>query len=274
MSPRRSPRVASVYFGINYDFNNLDPGVKKGMCAPANSLEAPDANWPGDPSGLSGNSVGFGSPVIGNHLFPFYYFQVDDFSGGPPAVPFLCSGINPLGGYAAFLDDSAPAVTDDVTRFGCVKWYSDTGSNVCPIAPPTGACCLSSGTEALCQIVNSKNECDALSGTYQGDNTLCENHPCSACCYWFGSPALRYCVVTTETDCLTGTWSTQLEPDGFGHTVGSNWAWVPSSSTAGLVCTSDPSLAGTMWYCQDPRDVNPSSAVFVGKVEGALPIVL
>jgi len=267
--PEATPVVSVIYFGINFDSVNLDPSTKYGPCAPAGSLEAPDTGWPtGDPvAGISGNSLAFGTPMTGSTMFPFYYFKVDDFSGGAPAEPFLCSAINPTGNYAAFIDDAFPGVQDNITRFGCVKWYSDTGYNTCPVPPPTGACCVSSGDQALCQIVGSKNECDALLGTYQGDNTLCDK-PCSACCYWDGDPTLRYCVVTTEADCTTGSWSLNIIPDGWGHNVGSAWAYVPPDAAFGIVCATEPPPAQTTrWFCQDPRDYNATKPATWGQLK-------
>jgi hypothetical protein len=176
--PIASPRVSVIYFGINYDDVNLDPSVRKGMCAPAGSLEAPDSGWPGN---AAGNSVAFGTPKIGITLFPFYYFQVDDYSGGI-GNPFLCSGINPAGGDAAFVDDAFPGNTDNITNFGCVTWYG-VGQNHCPQPiVTTGACCFATGE---CSLYNAA-DCAALGGIYGGDDTTCvPTNPCAqpgACC--------------------------------------------------------------------------------------------
>lgn len=253
--PEASPRVASVYFGMD---QNLPVGFvdRQGFCGPAGSVEISDSGWP---SPEAGNSVGFGSPIAGDTLFRFYYFIVADETETGAS---FCSKINPTGGYASFYDDAFPPVQDNVTRFGCVKWY-EAGSNTCPVPPPTGACCLNT---AVCQIVGSKNECDALSGTYQGDNTACDT-PCSACCYWDSDPPIRNCIVTTYHDCSTGVWSAVIIPDGWGHNVGSSWAWVPADATTGAVCASEPSQAGTMWYCQDPRDADASAPSSWGRLK-------
>ncbi len=260
--PEATPAVAHIYFGLNFDAVNLDPSTKYGSCPPG-GVEVPDAGWPGgDPiPGISGNTVGFGTPVTGSTLFVFYYFKVDDFSGGPPAEPFLCSAVNPTGGYAKFYDDAFPPVEDAITRFGCVKWYADTGYNTCPVPPPTGACCLNT---ALCVIVGSKNECDGLSGVYQGDNTLCDK-PCSACCYWAGDPTLRTCVVTTDLDCTTGTWNA-IQVNVEGVIVGANWSGVKQDGS-GIECAPDPSSAGTKWWCQDPRDFNATKPATWGQLK-------
>ena len=252
-----TPRVASVYFGTDVDDINFDAGSNFGPCAPAGSTsQVPDDGWPYD----NGNSVAFRTPVVGNRLFAFYFFAVQNYDEDPAVPnPWWCATINPTGGYAAFFDDAFPPNQDGITRFGCVKFY-ESGSVTCPVPPPSGACCLTVAEEAVCQIVGSKNECDALDGTYQGDDTTCDA-PCSACCYWNGDPTLRYCVVTTADDCANGVWSQVIIPDGWGHNVGSAWAWVPSDATVGIACATEPPPAQTnRWFCQDPRDFNPPGA--------------
>lgn len=185
--PTAIPRVAVVYFGHNYDDSIatglLDITGKFGMCAPAGSLEAPDATWPADNN--SGTTVGFGTPIIGDTLFPFYYFRVDNYDDAPGGIdPYLCSDINPTGGYAAFFDDAFPAAQDNITQFGCVNWYVP-GHNQCPVpGVVTGACCLTTGE---C-ILLTQADCLAhpLYYEYKGDDTVCvPDNPCvqpGACC--------------------------------------------------------------------------------------------
>jgi hypothetical protein len=177
--PGASPRVASVYFGTDVDDVNFDAGSNYGPCGPAGTQQVPDAGWPYD----VGNSVGFGAPVIGNTFFRFYVFGLDNYDDNPDAPnPWWCSTINPTGGYAAFYDDSFPPVRDDITQFGCVRWY-EAGENACPtISVETGACCFATG---LCEVITS-NDCAGLNGTYLGDNVPClPDNPCpqpGACC--------------------------------------------------------------------------------------------
>jgi len=65
-----------------------------------------------------------------------------------------------------------------------------------------GACCLPNGS---CQVTTTAN-CSSLSGTYQGDNTTCQQvscpQPTGACC--FGTS----CVNLSQADCTTaqGSW--------------------------------------------------------------------
>jgi hypothetical protein len=119
-----SPAVSGIYFGIDYDDVNLDPGVSLQVCGPDGSQQIPDAGWPYEGRG---NTVAFSSPIEGNHLFPFYVFKID---GGTDSS-YFSTGINPTGGYAAFFDDSFPPVNDEITNFGTVRWYA-AGENSCP----------------------------------------------------------------------------------------------------------------------------------------------
>ena len=119
-----SPGVSGIYFGIDYDDVNLDPGAATKLCGPAGSMELPDSGWPYEGRG---NTVAFGTPVVGNRLFPVYVFKID---GGTDSS-YFSTAVNPTGGYAAFIDDSAPPATDEVTKFGTVRWYK-AGENDCP----------------------------------------------------------------------------------------------------------------------------------------------
>jgi hypothetical protein len=188
--PTASPAVASVYFGINFDDVNLDPSTKFAPCGPGGTVEAPDTGWPGN---AAGNSVGLGSPVVGNTLFRFYYFKVDEFLGS--AGPFLCSAVNPTGGFAAFYDNGFPPAQDDITSFGCVRWYA-AGQNNCPQVQASGACCLPDGS---C-TVTAQIDC-AAPGIWHSEWTTCTPiNPCpqpqAACCATNGS-----CTITAQAAC-------------------------------------------------------------------------
>ncbi len=190
--PSMNPEVASVYFGIDYDEASLDATVGYGPCGPTGTIQLPDAGWP---SNSTGNTVVFGSPIIGNVLFRFYYFRVDDSSGAPG--PFLCSAVNPTGGYAAFFDGSFPPLQDDINLFGCVRWYAE-GQNPCPIAPaPGGACC--DPVTATCAMT-TWGGCPAP-WVWLGEGTLCVPNNCplplGACCFVHGE-----CEFLTQAACL------------------------------------------------------------------------
>lgn len=193
--PSASPRVASVYFGTDVDDVNFDAGSNFGFCGPAGTQQVPDPTWPYD----SGNSVGFGTPVLGNTLFRFYYFGLDNYDNDPAAPnPWWCSAINPTGGFAAFYDDNFPPGEDRVTQFGCVKWY-EPGFNTCPhIIVASGACCFPTG---LC-VVLEETACTGQGGHYSGDGTVCEpTNPCAqpgACC----DPETGACAFVLEAACL------------------------------------------------------------------------
>jgi hypothetical protein len=248
--PTASPSVAGIYFGLNIE-DNVDPSTKFGPCGPSGTVEAPDAGWP---SNTAGNTVGLGAPVQGTTLFRFYYFKADEFLG--TAGPFLCTAANPTGGYAAFIDENFPPVEARTDRFGCVKWYDDSGSNSCPIAPPSGACCK---PDASCQIVFSVAECQGMNGVYQGDNTVCDR-PCSACCFWT-TPTERRCVVTTEADCINDlTWDA-IKVVIDTRTVGADW------SGPGNQCAATAGESGTLWWCQNPLDPVPTETTSWGKLK-------
>ncbi len=71
--------------------------------------------------------------------------------------------------------------------------YADNGP-----PPPTGACCFITGA---CQI-RTASACAGFSGTYHGDNTVCDPNPCpqptsGACCFENG-----VCVQRLALDCL------------------------------------------------------------------------
>jgi hypothetical protein len=209
--PGASPRVSGVYFGVHFDEVNLDPSARFGPCGPPVVLEVPDYGWPSE---TAGTFVSFGNPVIGNILFRFYYFRVDDYSGGPPANPLFCSAVHPAGGYAAFFDDSSPPAEDRITRFGCVGWYSN-GSNDCPSGSPVGACCFRDGH---CEILD---EIACLAApehdVWLGMGTACSpGDPCSsvpgACC----DPGTGSCAYVVEAGCpppLVWHFDWTCEPD-------------------------------------------------------------
>ena len=117
------PGVTVVYFGIDHNLPEYYI-ENRGYCGPSGTFELPDAGWPDDVD--AGNSVAFGSPVTGDRLFPFYYVSAYGFEDA-----YLGTAANPVGGYAAFVDDSNPPVQDEVTKFGTVRWYA-AGSNDCP----------------------------------------------------------------------------------------------------------------------------------------------
>ena len=120
------PAVTVVYFGVDHNI----PGFhhwRWGFCGPPGSLEIPDIGWPEFTD--AGVSVAFGTPIAGDILFPVYYIAV----WGHP-YDHYCSTINPTGGYATYVDDSNPPVSDEITHFGCVRWLED-GYNDCPSSP-------------------------------------------------------------------------------------------------------------------------------------------
>jgi hypothetical protein len=185
-----SPGVSVVYFGHDHNLPQYYHN-RWGFCGPTGTLEVPDGGWPDAPA-TAGNSVAFGTPIVGDILFPFYYFDAWGDTGA-----YYCSAINPVGGYAAFVDDSNPPEQDGCELFGCVRWY-EAGYNDCPPnGPLPGACCFEDGS---CVLTMGLDECLGLGGyDYLGDGTLCNPNPCpapGACCYPDGS-----CVYMLEMYC-------------------------------------------------------------------------
>jgi hypothetical protein len=175
-----SPGVSVVYFGNDHPLPAYYHN-RYGLCGPSGSLELPDGGWPDNPSG-AGNSVAMGTPIVGDHLFAFYFFDVWGY-----ADVYYCTAPNPLGGYAAYVDDSSPPVEDPIDLFGCVRWYAE-GYNDCPGGPIPGACCFDDGH---CELWMGVDECYAAGGyLYLGDGVPCDPNPCpqiGACCYEDGS---------------------------------------------------------------------------------------
>lgn len=238
-----TPGVSVVFFGNDHNLPEFYI-TRAGFCAngTTGSLEVPDTGWPDNPA-TAGNSVAFGSPlVIGDTLFPFYYFEVYGFTGA-----YFGSGINPTGGYAAFVDDSNPPVTDRTDKFGVVRWYVE-GENSEPEPPRLGACCLS--TEAGGCVIALESDCQptgaTYSGTYLGDDTVCEPGLCGACCYWFTADAQppffydRRCVVTSAADCADSESWGEHEHDGHG----SNWSY------GGSICAGSEEHEAPEWWCE------------------------
>ncbi|MBM3287900.1 MAG: hypothetical protein FJY88_11200, partial [Candidatus Eisenbacteria bacterium] len=180
--PSATPRVTTVYFGMNMDMTCLDPTeFTWAWCSPTGVTPSQDVSggWPGD-----GESATVGWPVaITQNLYPFMVIRAGVEQCGAPSTAHICSSINHVGGYAAFVDDSNPPQTDLVTNFGCVRWYQPGVVN-CPQALSTGACCFLDGH---CELL-SQAACEGSPGVlrFLGTGTACEpTNPCpqpGACC--------------------------------------------------------------------------------------------
>ncbi|MBD3161545.1 MAG: hypothetical protein GF346_04920 [Candidatus Eisenbacteria bacterium] len=188
--PTSNPGVTVVYFGHNHNFPPGEGWLDAwNFCGPDGTLEVADPGWPEDVN--AGNSVAFGSPIVGDHLFPFYWFAAYAFDGA-----FMGTAINPTGGYAGFVSDDNPGVLDEIDKFGTLRFYVP-GENQCPEAPQArGACCFPDGS---CEFVTDV-ECADLGGQYLGDDVACEpDNPCEqpgACCFADGR-----CEYVLEGDC-------------------------------------------------------------------------
>ena len=241
-----APGVTVCYFGNNH---NLAPGwvAVADFCGPAGTIQIPDTGWPDYPA-TAGNSVAFGSPVVGDILFPFYHFNVYGY-----ADVYFGSGINPTGGRAEFVDDSVPPGPDIINKFGTVRWYV-AGENDCPApAVPEGACCFDDGH---CIITQGEDACLEAGGyDYVGDGSVCDPNPCpqlGGCCFDDGS-----CVVALEEACY-GMGGTSFIP---GDDCSPNQCPQPPEAccAADGTCTFVPpdQCAGTPWGPGTDCDPNP-----------------
>lgn len=238
------PGITFVYFGV--DHNLPAPYIPAwGACGPEGTLEIHDDGWPHDPGG-AGCSVAFMEPVVGQSIFPFYWFAAYGSAGKQ-----VRSAANPDGGYAAFVSDDEPGFLDEVTRFGTMRWFAP-GENSCPVPPVQGACCLPNGT---CTVL-LKPDCEGpeYEGIYQGDGTTCEA-ACGPCCYWGRDfdVITRRCVVTSENDCLDEEGYNEIQLDVLVgdppmlETVGAEWG------PPGVICAIWPGDPINV-YCLDPRE--------------------
>jgi hypothetical protein len=185
--PEASPGVTVVYFGIEHDLGG-GGFMQWDFCGPGGSIEIPDDDWP--VTGL-GNSVAFGSPIVGETLIPVYWFAIT----GDPGSSFGTTA-NPVGGYAAFVDDGSPPMLDYIANFGSMRWGAD-GANSCSAAVPLGACCMDDGS---CLILDML-ACEEYGGAFQGDGVPCDPNPCPApsggCCFGDG-----HCEIMPVSDCV------------------------------------------------------------------------
>jgi hypothetical protein len=168
--PFSSPGVSVVYFGNEHNLPaGEDHHVNWGFCGPTGTIELADAGWP-EASATAGNTVAFGSPIVGDRLFPFYYVNVRGF-----ADAYYCTAINPVWGMAGFDDDSPPPIFDECRHFGCVRWY-EQGYNDCICGPELGACCLPDGS---CEEWMPE-QCMSEAGEFMGYCVPCDPNPCVA----------------------------------------------------------------------------------------------
>jgi len=230
-----TPGVQIIYFGNEH---NLPPGegyhANWGYCGPGGSFELPDSGWPEAPA-TAGNSLTFDSPIVGDILFPFYYVNVYGFAGA-----YYGTGIHPVLGYAAFLDDSDYRELDEVWRFGKVCWYRP-GYAICPDQGPEYlvACCFEDGVcwhalERYCSDQGGQSlglgtdcnpnpcpqggpgvcclesgacvlapplECDAVGGMYLGEEPDCDPNPCPQPIIGVCCTQNGGCSIVTEPDC-------------------------------------------------------------------------
>lgn len=234
------PGFNVVYFGNDH---NLPEGYHNdwGMCSADAGIEIPDAGWPDYPA-VGGVSVAYYNHILSDRLVPIYVFDVWGFEGA-----YYGSGINPIGGFAAFIEALGPPITDEIEHFGQLRW-GEEGYNDYPQPPTSGACCY---PDASC-VIAFENECYRPWGIYQGDGTVCEPGFCGACCYWeqVDIPVFeRRCVVTSEADCYDEeSWGEHYVEVAPGVWYGSDWSY------GGVGCAESSEEAPGKWFCFEPWD--------------------
>jgi hypothetical protein len=184
--------VTVVVFGHDHNLPEYSHN-HWGLCGPAGTLEIPDSGWPDSPA-TAGNSVAFGTPIVEDILFPFYYVEVWGFAGA-----YYCTDFNPVGGpfYTGFVDDSNPPVFDECDLFGCVRWYEEGYNETTFCGASWGACCYEDGT------CTDEHWMDCMvygDGIHWIPHALCETNAresVGACCLPSGS-----CRMRIEQHCL------------------------------------------------------------------------
>ncbi|MFB3910092.1 MAG: hypothetical protein ACE15D_17015 [Candidatus Eisenbacteria bacterium] len=120
------PAVAGIQFGVEHNLPQGQEGVVAYQACGESPLELPDDGFPGTPGGTL---VAYGEPVSGSTLFPVCWVAAYGSLGDS-----LRTAEYPGSGHSYFADDSVPAVEDEITNFGILRWQSD-GMNDCPGGP-------------------------------------------------------------------------------------------------------------------------------------------
>jgi hypothetical protein len=180
-----SPRLAGITFGLDYDASTI---VLLSVTS-CGDFELPTADWPAPGSGTAvvWATARTEQLVRVYSLLGYSYYE----------QPALLHAIpHPTqGGF--FADDDIPSNLDPIAAFGALGFFTD-GNAPCLNGPITGACCL---PDCTCQVM-MVDECQALGGTYLGDDTGCDPAPCDwpfgACCLVDGT-----CVEMLSCACET-----------------------------------------------------------------------
>lgn len=159
----------------------------------------------------------------GSHINRFHWVN----SGLPCEIPFQSSGDSCFGWgkrnrpvqcqHPANLDGDDCCVGADFTNgdLDCSShqyYFSDFECDkkqkyVCEIPTAVGACCTRPGSCQETCIMNCKNSCDELGGTWLSnsdcsDASICEYKPCQACC---STVSLRESLPNAVSGCDCGT---------------------------------------------------------------------
>jgi hypothetical protein len=155
------PCVSGIDFGVCHNLPEEYVYVWN-LCGPDGTTAVTTPGWPSQ-GNASGISIGFGTPVIANRLFPVYWFATWGFEGA-----YFGTCAHPDSGVARFWDDSEPPVADECHNFGQIRWYEE-GFNHCP---DPAACCL---PDYSC-VLEAPGDCEWLGGEFLGGP--CDPNPC------------------------------------------------------------------------------------------------
>lgn len=160
--PDASPNLKGTVFGIEHNVEILwHDGCGDGTI--------PYPNWPATGTGMA---VTWGPPQTALLTEVYTFVGYCYYATGSFAI------VNhPSQGQPKFADNSVPPVEDTVAAgmLGSLGFNQD-GHLPCPqpAGDPTGACCFGNGA---C-VVLTEADCNADSGTWQGEFTGCDPNPC------------------------------------------------------------------------------------------------
>jgi hypothetical protein len=158
-----TPRLAAAAFGWTYDESVLSI-VDWGPCA---SFEISTDGWPAPGQGTA---VSWGSDnVQTSSLIEVYWAAAYDYYGVPATLQLIR---NPLGN-GDFVDDSIPALDDEIVAFGSFGFFT-RGELPCPPERFAGICCLGDA----CSPVSDRDVCERQDGAFLA-GIACDPDPCS-----------------------------------------------------------------------------------------------
>lgn len=160
--------VWGVQFGLgDYDTAAMD-FVKWDDCFLTNSLQLPTSGWPGPNEGIA--IAGLVEGLADDEIVEVYWFA--SYVYGEVGIPL---GSDPRSDVVGFGCAPPTSVIDGVESYNLgILGFGVSGYNPLDPVPQEGACCLADQCE-----IQTLDDCVALEGEYQGDNTSCfPMNPC------------------------------------------------------------------------------------------------